>query len=479
MIRKIRESYSHMNLAPKIRWSYLVIMIPILGFVFFGSVSVLKLNHRYDGLISSVAAASEFSLDFQKDYDLQTYLVIVGNVTPEESKMDELLKKATEVVSTLEELTDNSGNKKTLVSISKYLNNLQVYKSRIEENLKTGNLYEQNMEIWQNDVQIVTALIRESMITYIHDETKELQAARDAYQIYYFRVISLLAVFLLLIFVFIAVTSYYIPIGITRKLRELCEVTDQISEGDLTVSVTVDGGDEERALSASMNTMIEKINELIVQVKEEQNHLRRSEFELLQSQINPHFLYNTLDAIMWLTETGERTQAVNMIRNLSDFFRASLNQGKVIVAIKEELMHVESYLEIQRMRYEDILDFEIGIPEELAGYSLPKLTLQPLVENALYHGIKNRRGGGKISLMGRVDGDQYILTVKDNGIGMSKERLSQVISAVEKGTLSGNDIFGLYNVNERIRLYMGEMYGLTIDSVFDQGTVVNIVLPRK
>lgn len=478
MFRKIRDRYVRTTLETKIRISYLLIMIPVLAFMIFASVNMLRLNHRYDDLISSVAEASEFSLDFQKDFDMETYLVIVGNKTPEDSDWDELLDHAEGVVEELTAITDNPDNLKTLESVSRYLSNLATYRDRIEENLAAGNLYEDNMQIWENDVQIVTGLVRESMITYIYDETRDLQEARDAYQVFYLRLMQILAVAVVVIIVVLALMSYFLPINITRKLKELCEITDRIAEGDLTVRADVGGGVEVQALSSSMNEMIVKINELIEQTTAEQKRLRKAEFELLQAQINPHFLYNTLDAIMWLAQTGEKEQAVSMVRSLSDYFRTSLNQGRDMVTVREELRHVLSYLEIQKVRYQDILEYEIDVPEALYDFTIPKITIQPLVENALYHGIRNRRGSGWIKVTGRLEGSNYILSVEDNGKGMTEDRLREVENALHEGSADAH-IYGVYNVNERIRLNVGEEYGLRFTSTYDEGTKVEVVLPQK
>ena len=224
--------------------------------------------------------------------------------------------------------------------------------------------------------------------------------------------------------------------------------------------------------------MIDKINELIGQVTTEQIRLRKAEFELLQAQINPHFLYNTLDAIVWLAEAGEQRKVVSMVGSLSEFFRMSLNQGKDIVTIKEELQHIRSYLEIQQMRYQDILEYEIDIPQELFDDRIPKITIQPLVENALYHGIKNKRGGGKIQISGRVENDCAIVQIRDNGIGITPERLKQIIDGMVNKVPTESDIYGLYNVNERIRLDFGEKYGITIDSTHMEGTCVSVIVPH-
>ena len=230
-------------------------------------------------------------------------------------------------------------------------------------------------------------------------------------------------------------------------------------------------------LSDSLNTMIDKINELIEQVTKEQIRLRKAEFELLQSQINPHFLYNTLDAIIWLAEAGEQKKVVDMVGSLSEFFRTSLNRGKDIITIEEELNHVRSYLEIQQVRYQDILEYEICVPEEFNKYLIPKITIQPLVENALYHGIKNKRGQGRILVKAEKEEKFFYIQIEDNGIGIKEERLEQVRAGIRDRVLTGKDIYGLYNVNERIRLNFGEKYGIFIESVYEEMTVVSIALP--
>lgn len=477
MKEKIRQIYNHSTLATKIRYSYLLLLIPMVTFLIFCFCNLWASNRNYEDMLNSTVVASEFSLDFKKDFDYETYLLIVENKSVEESMLEDMLNDANRIVKGLEELTDSQENMNRLNSAKKYLNNLEIYKNRIEQNLKDGNKYEDNIEIWENDVQIVTSLLRETIFQYIFFEIKDLQQARTQYQNFFVEMIRFSVVAFAAIFVLITALSYYIPLSITRPIRKLSEVTDQVAKGDLTVRSDVRSGAEVSVLSDSLNTMIDKIDELLEQVKKEQVRLRKAEFELLQSQINPHFLYNTLDAIVWLAEAGEQKKVVSMVGSLSDFFRTSLNQGKDIITIKEELQHSRSYLEIQQMRYQDILNYEIHVPEELHRYLIPKITIQPLVENALYHGIKNKRGLGRIVISGRKEEDFLILQIEDNGIGMRKERLDQVKEGMNQKIPTEKDIYGLYNVNERIRLNFGEKYGLSIESTYGEGTVVSIILP--
>lgn len=477
MKEKLRKLYNDASLVTKIRYSYLMLLVPIILFLIFCFYNLWNGNRNYEDMISSTVMASEFSLDFKKDFDYEAYLLIVENKSIEESGLDEMLQEASRIVNGLEKLTDSSENLKRLESAKKYLKNLETYKNRVMENLLAGNKYEDNMEIWENDIQIVTSLIRETIFQYIYYENSDIQESYRAYQEFFTTIIavSLAAfVFILCLTIFL---SYQIPLSITRPLRKLNEVTQQVAKGNLEVRSDVQTGDEVGVLSDSLNTMIDKINELLEQVTKEQVRLRKAEFELLQSQINPHFLYNTLDAIIWLAESGEQKKVVSMVGSLSEFFRTSLNRGKEIVHVKEELQHVRSYLEIQQVRYQDILKYEICVPEELGRYMIPKITIQPLVENALYHGIKNKRGSGKIEIRGRKEENNLVIEIEDDGIGISKERLWQVKDGIQRKILTGKDIYGLYNVNERIRLNFGEEYGIDIQSIYGEGTLVRVLLP--
>lgn len=477
MKKRLKRIYDNSTFATKIRYSYLLLLVPLVLFLFFCFYHLWDINHNYESMLNSTVVAGEFSLDFKKDFDYETYLVIVENKTPEESKMDSMLGEANRIVDGLEQLTTSEDSRSYLKSVRRYLDNLATYKQRIEENLQEGNRYEDNMRIWENDVQIVTALIQESMSQYSHSEIKELQKSHADQQEFFESMVRYLLVAFLGIFVLILFLSYFIPLSITRPILRVEEVTKQVASGNLSVRSEVEDGVEVRALSESLNTMIDKINELLEQVTTEQIRLRKAEFELLQAQINPHFLYNTLDTIIWLAETGEQKKVVSMVGSLSDFFRSTLSRGKDIVTLKEELQHVRSYLEIQQVRYQDILQYEIEAPEELYLCQIPKMTIQPLVENALYHGIKNKRGAGRIRIRCEKENHGCRIRIEDNGIGITKERLAQVQDGILHKVLTGKDIYGLYNVHERIRLNFGERYGISIESEYGEGTVVSIFVP--
>lgn len=211
--------------------------------------------------------------------------------------------------------------------------------------------------------------------------------------------------------------------------------------------------------------------------------MRYAELRLLQEQINPHFLYNTLDTIIWLIEGNLSEQAVDMVVSLSDFFRLVLSHGKEFITIKDEELHIRSYLEIQQVRYQDILDYEISIDPALYPYRILKLTLQPLVENALYHGIKYKRAKGKITITGSMIREEQeikiCLCVKDNGVGMEEEELRRLQKEIMRPCQETESGFGLANVNERLRMNFGMAYGLTILSKKGEGTEVRVMIPAQ
>lgn len=429
---KVKSRFS--SLTTKIRISYLVLLLPNIIFILFAFYNLQSISARYDEMLNSVVLASEFSLDFKNDFDYETYLLIVGNVSPEETNLPVLLSDARRVVENLKDYTFNQANMRRLESTEKYLNNLEQYTEHIKSNLQREDRYEDNILIWENDVQIVTGLIQESINEYIYYENKQLQIAQAENRAILVRTIQLSVIILVVVLVLIFIISLLAPIWITRPIKK--------------------------------------------QVTREQKRLRKAELDLLQAQINPHFLYNTLDAIVWSAEAGNQKQVVSMVGSLSDFFRTSLNRGKEIITIREELQHVRSYLEIQQIRYQDILSYEISVPEDIFEYRIPKITLQPLVENALYHGIKNRRGGGKIIVSGENKEDCILLKVIDDGMGMTKERKAEVERGLREATPEESSIYGLYNINERIRLTYGGSYGIYLESEFEKGTVVTVRLPK-
>ena len=242
--------------------------------------------------------------------------------------------------------------------------------------------------------------------------------------------------------------------------------------------IYIGGSYEIRHLGNSIQSSYEKIERLMKKIMEEQNERRKSELAALQSQINPHFLYNTLESITWMIESGKNQDAVFMISELAKLFRISLSRGKTIISIKDELQHCRNYMNIQKYRYKERFETEYDISEEIYSFCTVKLILQPILENAIYYGVgdMDKDEDPRIVVRGWKQEQDIYIAVSDNGIGMRHEDVENILTGNQKAIKHGSGV-GLINVHTRIRLMFGKKYGLIVESEPDEGTTVTIHLP--
>lgn len=285
-------------------------------------------------------------------------------------------------------------------------------------------------------------------------------------------------VILLIIFIVILINSY-ISFRVTNPIRELEKSVKALEEGNLDADIYMGGSYEVQHLGKSVQDMKFRIKGLMQDIVNEHEEKRKSEFDSLQAQINPHFLYNTLDIIVWQIENEKQSEAVHTVTALARFFRLSLGKGKNIVTVKDEIEHVKNYLMIQHMRFKNKFDYEFDIAEDVLELPSLKLMLQPLVENAIYHGMEFMDGDGMIMVKAWRKEDELYLSVADNGLGMTEDKVEMILTGKSTSGNGRGSGIGVKNVNERIKLYFGEAYGLTIDSEPDEGTTVIIHLPAK
>ena len=285
-------------------------------------------------------------------------------------------------------------------------------------------------------------------------------------------------VILLIIFIVIIINSY-ISFRVTNPIRELEKSVKALEEGNLDADIYMGGSYEVQHLGKSVQDMKFRIKGLMQDIVNEHEEKRKSEFDSLQAQINPHFLYNTLDIIVWQIENEKQSEAVHTVTALARFFRLSLGKGKNIVTVKDEIDHVKNYLMIQHMRFKNKFDYEFDIAEDVLELPSLKLMLQPLVENAIYHGMEFMDGDGLIMVKAWREEDELYLSVADNGLGMTEDKVEMILTGKSSSGNGRGSGIGVKNVNERIKLYFGEAYGLTIDSEPDEGTKVTIHLPVK
>jgi two-component system sensor histidine kinase YesM len=289
----------------------------------------------------------------------------------------------------------------------------------------------------------------------------------------------------LLCFAISSIVSSIVSLRISRPIESLRRSMQEVERGNFDIDITVESSNEVYQLARDCDIAVKKVRDLIEQNRKDSEQKRILELRALQAQINPHFLYNTLDSIVWMVELGENEEAIDVTSNLARFFRLGISRGSEVITIRTEIEYLETYLSIQKTRYKSKLDYEVSFQPELYDYRILKLLVQPVVENAIYHGIKNKKSPGIVRILGEREGRTMLIRVTDDGVGMGEERLAAVRALLATGdrtafdgqaenALSG---VGVNNVQERIRLYFGSEYGLSFESRQGAGTTVTIRIP--
>jgi two-component system sensor histidine kinase YesM len=279
------------------------------------------------------------------------------------------------------------------------------------------------------------------------------------------------------------IISMFISQRISKPIKELRRSMQAVEQGNFDILADIRSSSEIGELGKDFNIMVGEIKKLLRRVTMEEEQKRENELKALQMQINPHFLYNTLDSVIWMAEKGKQEEVIAMISALARLFRISISKGKEIIDVASEIEHVKNYLTIQKIRYKDRLDYRIEVEEEIRSFRIVKIILQPLVENAIYHGIKNSAASGTVVISGRRTPEGMELAVRDDGIGMDRDALERVRQRLHSPPPDvsepdgGHNGVGVRNVDERIKLYFGSAYGLKFESRENEGTTVFIRLP--
>ena len=301
-----------------------------------------------------------------------------------------------------------------------------------------------------------------------------VETFRDNYSQTLFAVSLVFFSIFLLVFVNLRLSEW-----ITAPMRQLDLAVKEQEKGAESVDFHVNGPYEVEHLSRSVQSMVSTMRRLMEDIRQHEEEKRRSELDVLQSQINPHFLYNTLDSVVWMTENGRTQEAIVMLTALARFFRISLSNGRSIIPVADELEHARNYLTIQKMRYKNRFSADIFAEPGVGALYTSKLIVQPILENAIYHGMEYADGEGEIHIRAFRAGEDVVIEVEDNGPGMPEEVVEQLLKPSQEGAVpraKGSGI-GLRNVHTRIRLTFGPAYGLSIRSEPDRGTLVRICLP--
>ena len=461
----------------QIRTLLIILSVTMATIITVLTLMLVAINRQYAGVLACANTAADFNKEFKSTLDSEMYNHVIRPRT--EHSVDELsmqeLDAAEQVLNRLSTETTLSDNRWRVRSMLDMCRNLRAYMIEIAHT----ESYDLRMELLERNIRGetgLTRLIENYMHDFLGDEVRELARLRGMIGRQTTLLIISSVVAMGALFIALLLYSLRVSRSITGPIRALTEKAERFGADNFS-SLPVDTSIAElKTLDRNFDKMAGRITSLMEKQRQDQQSLHRAELELLQAQINPHFLYNTLDSIAILAESQREEDVVNMVTSLSTFFRNSLNRGEDIISLRAELIQAKSYLEIQQIRYSDILTYSISLPEEIQDVTVPKLILQPLIENALYHGIKNRRGRGVIQITGEKQNDDILLQVRDNGAGMTEEQLQRLQAGVYEEHHSG---LGLKNVHQRIRLYCGEPYGLTFESKQGIGTTVTVLLPSR
>ncbi len=471
------------SLRTKILLSFFTVILLLSAMNILMMMEVLRFNRQYDAIITNITTANSINGYIKPSIDAEMWSVVSGKTEFDQGAQYEIIEQVNTQIESMMANTESDKSRIKLEVILRTMNTLTHYVDKMGQQIEAGSRVAENEQVLE-DIRGVSAVVEESVQDYMLFEVNQAEQQYLENQERFTQLLILYMILLPGVIGFSVLAAWIISASIYIPIKKLHNVTTTITGEDLQALVTTHNVDEITELGISFNIMIGRIRELLNAKIKEQENLKKAELKALQAQINPHFLYNTLDTIVWLAESNKSGQVIEIVKALSSFFRIALSKGKDWISLQQEIEHVSSYLTIQRMRYRDILDYRIEVEEDLLDSTILKLTLQPLVENALYHGIKTKRNGGTIVVQAkRVSEDQMSLVVQDDGVGFTPYKLAQIQELLAQGSdeisMDEEGGFGLANVNKRIQLYYGHAYGLSIESHYRGGTQVSVTMPQQ
>lgn len=439
-------------------------------------------TQQYDNIITNVGNANRINQIAKIDIPNELWEIVCGK---KDFATSSPYEKIQTLFSGIEEMQSHttSKNKQKLEVAYRACTTLKRNIEMLEHQMNEGGTVTQN-ETSLDEIRTITSLFSDLMQDFI---LAEIETANETnLSIKKSSITLTILQIIIIIFSFAISLNGYISFSrsVREPLEDMQKLSTEISQGNLTARTDVPNVEELIPLAKNLNLMAEQIDLLIKKNIEEQKNFQKAEMKALQAQITPHFLYNTFDTIIWLAEEEKTEEVVKITKAFSDFLRISLSRGHEWITIQQELEHIRNYLTIQKIRYNDILNYEIKVSPELYDFKMIKLVLQPLVENAIYHGIKNKRGRGSLTVNVQFydEAKQSILfTVSDDGAGFTPERLEEVQNELSKGAQNSeslSSVYGLYNVHKKLKLYYGEKTtGLQIKSVKGAGSEISFIIP--
>ena len=457
----------------KIVMLFIVMFVFLLTPVIVQSYTSFQQVQAYSEVINNIIYANQLNTDVSERIEPLVWNIVAGKERFEDSEIMTLVLDIRVRMAEIKINTDSIENRGLMEISLRALNILENFLVRLRTQISERYPVEENEKLLE-EIRVCVAGINDLLLEFSSKQVEEAAIINQTISRQSNRnlILNLSLTFIVMvvgIFAFL-----YIYRSLMNPINKLLSMSNKISEGDFSFRVKLAASDEFNDLASGMNTMSEKIELLLEKGIEEQKQIQIMEHRVLQAQITPHFLYNTLDAIIWAAEAERIPDVITLVTSLSSFFRTSLSHGIDFIPICDEIEHVRSYLIIQHMRYSDVLSYEINVDEDILNKKILKLLLQPLVENSLYHGIKNTRDRGKITVNVEKDNGKIRFSVADTGIGMTPEALMELKYEINHG--NGEKGYGLFNVNRRLKLYSNLKEGIEIKSEHKKGTEVSFAI---
>lgn len=469
-VKKEKRDSGH-SIRGILKYSYTTIIasltVPLAVLLLF----VLAFVHQYGAVIENIARAAEAQTVAQQELPDEIWQIVSGRQKFGQGRQGAQIQQLRSLLQTMQRGASDK-QRQYLNAAGRAADTIEHYIEVLGAQTAQGSAVSRNENLY-HEIVSVTGLTADMLSRYTTEAIDEMARLNGR-----IRTVALamaaLVILLLGLVARAAVRSYQqVDRSIRAPILQMEKMAARIAQGDLNARAPVPEIEELYRLAVDLNRMAEQLNRLIGEQVEHEKNMKKAELRALQAQITPHFVYNTLETIVWLAEEERNREVVEMTMAFTDFLRISLSGGQDFISVAKEEQHVRSYLMIQSVRYGSVMRYEIDIDPALQSCRMLKLMLQPLVENAIYHGVKNKRGRGLIRITGRRENGWMRFAVEDNGIGMTEEALFALRGRLQRGEESGS--YGLRNITERLRLYGGK--GLFIDSEQMRGTRVEFLLP--
>ena len=475
MKKYVRESiarFRQFSIEKKLKWLRMVVIIPALVGIITLLVIMINFNESYNEAVKNVSVASKFNFSFSEDMDYKMYRIVIGAESFDTMKPYEEIKEAKELVKELNKNAVTDESKLRTRQIGKLLDNLKISIEEIEHSDLKNDYMENNQRLRLN-VNVFTEIIKEKVSEYIYYEIGNMESMRVKLEKEIMHTITITLIAVLFLSLITWKLSKLISQSISYPVRQLCEMTKEVAQGNFDVHGPQNTTEELQILTNNFEHMAQKVERLIEDVKVEQQNLRKKELQLLQEQINPHFLYNSLSIINWKAIEAGEDEISHVTLALSTYYRTSLNRGETMTTVAKEIDNIRAYLKIQLVMHDNEFRVVEQISDGLNDYMIPKLILQPLAENAIDHGIDvSDNEDPTLWLTIREEDKHIFFEIRDNGAGMTQEKADQILTYQSSG-------YGVRNVCDRIHVLYGEKGEMKIESTPGKGTRVFIRIPKK